>query len=72
MSNHHSQKSIRLHHDQLNASQARKEIRQEARSQNFQAKSSQLRMEYNISLIFGFVCFAYTMFATATYLGRLL
>ena len=72
MSNHHSHRSINLHHGQLNASQARKAERQVARAQNFQAKSSQLRMEYNISLVFGFFCFAYTMLATATYLGLLL
>ncbi len=72
MSNHHSHRSIQLHHDQLNAAQAKREQKQEARLQNFETGRSQLRLEYNISLIFGFGCFAYAMLATAAYLGRLL
>ena len=72
MSSHRSQKAINLHHDQVNAGQARKEQCQAARLQNFLGMRSQLRMEYNISLIFGFICWAYTMFATATYLGYVL
>ena len=72
MSDHHSQKAINLHHDQVNASQARKLQYQADRLQNFLATRKQLRMEYNSSLVFGFICWAYTMFATATYLGYVL
>ena len=72
MSSHHSQRFFNTHHGQVNARRDRQLQRQSERLQNFFATRKQLRMEYDISLVFGFICFAYTMFATATYLGYVL
>ena len=69
MASHHSQKFFNLHHDQVNAGKTRREQRQAERMQNFLATREQLCFEYNFPLVCGFICFAYTMFATATYLG---
>lgn len=72
MSSHHSQEYFNLHHDQVNASKARREQRQMDRLHNFLEMRKQLRAEYNCMLGIGFICFAYTMFATAVYLPRLI
>lgn len=69
MSNHHSQKSINLHHEQVNAGKLRRKLRMEERLNNYVAKTRQLRFEYNFMLVCGFICFAYTAFATSAYLG---
>ena len=69
MSNHHSQKSINLHHGQVSAGRGRRQQRQDARLQNFLSLREQLRLEYNFMLACGFICFAYTTLATAVYLG---
>jgi len=69
MSSHHTQKYFNLHHDQVNAGRARREQRQGDRLQNFLEMRKQLRLEYNCVLVFAFICFAYTMLATTTYLG---
>lgn len=72
MSCHHSQKSINLHHKQVNAGQARREQHQDEREYNFLAIRKQLRSEYNFMLVCGFICCAYTLIATAVYTGYIL
>ena len=72
MSSHHSQKFFNLHHDQVNAGQARRQERQAERLQSFLSGRKETRFEYRCVLIFGFICFAYTMIATAVYLGYII
>jgi len=72
MSSHHSQKAINLHHNQVSAGRVRRLQRQEERMQNYLGMRKQLRMEYNFMLVCGFICFAYTMIATAVYTGYIL
>ena len=69
MSSHHTQAAIDLYHTQVNAGKERKAQRQESRVNNYMEISSQLRMEYNIMLIFGFIGFAYTAIIATSYLG---
>lgn len=72
MSSHHSEECFNLHHDQVNASKARKLKHHTERLQNFLGMRKQLRMEYDCMRSFGFVCFAYTMLATPVYLKYVL
>lgn len=72
MSSHHSQKTIKLHHDQVNAGRARRVQRQIDRTFKYLAGREEARMEYRYMQGFGFLCFAYTMLATAIYLGWIL
>jgi len=69
MSSHHSQAAIDLHHAQVNAGIVRRSRRKEARVKNYMDISSQLRREYNILLVFGFIGFAYTAIVATSYLG---
>ena len=68
MSSHRSQRSIHLHHDQVNAGKLRRQQRQEERQQRYLVMRHEARLEYGFMLSLGFVCFAYTMIATAVYL----
>ena len=68
MSSHHSEKCFNLHHNQVNAGKARREQRQVERLRSFLEGREQLKMEYNCMLGIGFICFAYTILATAVYL----
>jgi len=72
MSCHRSQRSINLHHDQVNAGRTRHWQRQVDRAQDFLSTREQLRLEYDSMLVCGFICFAYTAIATAVYLGPLI
>lgn len=72
MSNHHSQKSINLHHDQVNAGQAKRQQRQDARLQAYLTGWFQARFEYWWIQFAVAFCFGYTMIATAAYLRHLL
>ena len=72
MSSHHSQECFNLHHSQVNAGKARREQRREDRLRNFLETRRLLRSEYNCMLVFGFICFAYTMLATTVYLGYII
>jgi len=67
MSCHRSQKSINLHHDQINAGRGRRLHRQTERLQAFLNGREEARFEYNCILVFGFICFSYTAIATAVY-----
>lgn len=69
MSNHHTHRSINLHHAQVNAGRARREHRQAERMQNYLAMRRQHYIERNFVLVCGFICFAYIALATAVYLG---
>lgn len=72
MSSHHSQECFNLHHNQVTAGKARRLKHQAERLQGFLAMRKQLRLEYNCMLVFGFICFAYTMIATSVYLGHII
>ena len=72
MSNHHTQRAINLHHDQVNNGKARKEQRQADRMLNFLEMRKQLRFKHNFIMVCGFFCFAYIALATAVYLGWLI
>ena len=72
MSSHHSKKFFNLHHDQVNAGRAKRLERQIERLQGFLSGREEARLEYNCILVFGFICFAYTMIATAVYLGYII
>jgi hypothetical protein len=69
MSSHRSQRTIDLHHQQVNASRARRQKKQESRWTNYINNSRQLRMEYNFMLVCGFICFAYIAIGIPVYLG---
>jgi len=68
MSNHHSQKSINLHHFQVNTGHARRQQFQVERMQRYLSKGNEARRDYAITLAFGFICFSYTIIASAVYL----
>jgi len=72
MSSHHSQKWFNLHHGQVAAGRVRRLQRQTARLDCFLTGRAEARFEYNCGLVFGFLCFSYTMFVTATYLGHII
>jgi len=69
MSSHYSQRSINLHHDQVNAGRARRLQRQANRLQSFLSGREEARFDYKCMLAFGFICFGYINLATAVYLG---
>jgi len=71
MSNHYSQRSINLHHDQVNAGRARRMQRQAERLQSFLTGRQEARLEYQCMLGVGFVCFCYLMIAPVVYLDYL-
>lgn len=72
MSSHHSQRCFNLHHDQVSAGKVRRLQRQAERLQGFLVSRAEAHFEYNCMLVFGFICFAYTMFASAVYLGYII
>ena len=72
MSSHHSQKFFNLHYDQVEAGRARRLQRKAERLQDFLTGREEARLEYRCMLVFGFICFAYTMIATAVYLGYII
>lgn len=72
MSSHHSQKSINLHHSQVNAGKERREQRQIKRHEAYLAMRSEARLHYNIVLVFAFIWFAYLQIAPAVYLRYVL
>lgn len=72
MSCHHSQKSINLHHDQVNARRNRQFQRQAERLQSFLNGREEARFEYNCVLVFGFIYFSYISIASAIYTGYIL
>ena len=61
-----------LHHDQINAGRDRRLQRHADRIHAFLTLREQARWEHRFPLLFGFLCFAYTMLATALYLGRVI
>jgi len=67
MSCHRSQKSINLHHDQINAGRDRRLQHQVERLQSFLNGREEARFEYNCALVFGFIYFSYIAIATAVY-----
>lgn len=69
MSSHHPRKWFNLHHEQVNAGRVRRLERQAERLRHFLSGREEARFEYQCMLIFGFICFAYTMIATAVYTG---
>ena len=72
MSNHYSQRSINLHHQQVNTGRARRLHHQANRLQRFLDGREEARFDYKCILVFSFICFAYTMIATVAYLGYIL
>ena len=68
----HTQRSVNLHYDQVNAGRTRRVQRQAERLQGFLAGREEARSEYQCVLAFGFIGFAYTMLVTAVYLGYIL
>ena len=72
MSSHNTQKFFNLHHDQVNAGRARRLQCQANRLQCFLNDRAEARFDYKCMLGFSFICFAYTMIATAAYLGYIL
>lgn len=72
MSSHNTQKFFNLHHNQVDAGRARRLQRQADRLQCFLSGREEARFEYKCVLVFSFICFAYTMMATAAYLGYIL
>ena len=72
MSNHHTQKAINLHHRQVNAGRERKENRRLDRFSVYWLKREKGEANVRTASIFGFICFAYSMIATATYMGYIM
>ncbi len=72
MSNHHSNKSINLHHNQVNAGRERRQQRQADRVSGFLTRRHEARMENLCVIGLTFICSSYTMIATAVYLGYIL
>lgn len=72
MSNHHSQRSINLHHDQVSAGQARRQQRQDVRKQAYLTGWLEARFEHWWLQFAGVFCLAYTTIATVAYLRCLL
>ena len=72
MSNHHTQKAINLHHRQVNAGRQRRENRRLERLSIYWMKREEGEVNVKTTSIFGFICFAYSMIATATYLGYIM
>lgn len=69
MSNHHSQQSILLHHKQVNDGKERRLNRQIERHQRYLTMRDEARSDYQCILNFGFIGFAYLMFAVTAYTG---
>ena len=72
MPSHHSQKSILLHHRQVNAGRERRENRRLERLGIYWMKREQGEMRVRTAMTFGFICFAYSMIATAVYMGYIM
>ena len=72
MSNHHTQRWVNLHHDQVNAGRARRLQRQTGRLQCFLSGREEARFDYKCMLAFSFICFSYINLATAVYLGYII
>lgn len=72
MSSHHSQKSILLHHSQVNAGRERKLQRRLERLSIYWMKREESEANVKTASIFGFICFAYSMIATAVYMGYIM
>ena len=72
MSNHHSQKSINLHHSQVTDGIARRRQRQGERMSSYMERWAGYRRYFNIVDAFTVVCFGYVMIASALYLGYIL
>ena len=69
MSDHHSNKSIQLHHRQVDAARERRQLEADARMQYFLGLKHRFHMEHNFVLVCSFVFVAYINLATAVYLG---
>ena len=72
MSNHHSQKSINLHHGQVNAGMARRRQRQDERMLGYLTRWADARREQLCVVVFAVFCFSYAMIASAVYMGYVL
>jgi len=72
MSNHHTQKAINLHHRQVNAGRERKLQHRLERLSIYWLKREEGEANVKMASIFGFICFAYSMIATAAYLGYIM
>lgn len=72
MSNHHSQRSINLHHDQVNAGIVRRQQRQAGRMLGYLTRWAEARRDHLCVVVFSVLWFSYAMIASAVYLGYVL
>lgn len=72
MSNHHSQRSINLHHGQVNAGRARRQQRRDARMLDYLIRWGEARRDQLCVVVFSVFWFSYAMIASAVYLGYVL
>lgn len=72
MSNHHSQKSINLHHGQVNDGKARRQNRQGEHLDGYLLRWAAARRYQLFVVVLGVVCFGYIMVATAVWMGHIL
>jgi len=72
MSNHCSNKSIRLHHQQVNAALDRKRERAQARMRDFQAHTREAVIQHRFILGMEYMMFVYIMIGVPLYLGYII
>lgn len=72
MSNHHSRKSILLHHKQVAAARDRRASSQAERVETYLTNWKQHQFEQRIVNVGAGFCFVYSMFAIALYTGYIL
>lgn len=72
MSNHHTQRAINLHHDQVSTGRNRRLQRRVDRVQGFLASREEARFEYNCMLVCGFVNLVYTVSVIMAHMGYIL
>ena len=72
MSNHHSQKSINLHHEQVNAGKERRQRRQDEHLTDYLLRRAEAMRCQLFAVALGVVCFGYSMVASAVWLGYIL
>ena len=72
MSNHHSQKSINLHHAQVSAGKDRRRQRQDERAGGYLLRWAEARRYQFYVVVLGVICFGYIMIASAVWMGYIL
>lgn len=72
MSNHHSKKSINLHHEQVNAGKVRQQQRQDERHAGYLTRFAAAQSYQLYVAVLSVICFGYTMIALAVNLGYIL